>query len=370
MPHVLGLGARHAGPPWFTGVMGTGILAICLSSSPIPIPFGRALAVTLWGLDTVVFVLISACWLAGRLRDRAAVRASLADPVRAQAWGAPPMACFTIAVGLLRIGPGVLPAEICVPAAQWLFVLGVLGSLASAFVVPFWMFTTHELTRERTIGSWLLPVVPPIVASVPAALLSSTWPAALRGDLLALAYALLGIGLALAAIVTVLFYGRLVYHKVPEAAVVPTTWLVVGPLGQSIAGLIALGGAAQAVWPTIGHALLIIGVAYGVLAWGFAMYWLAMAIALTLRAARGSLAFNLGWWAFTFPVGVLTAGTDALFAQTHAALFAVAATLLLTLLATMWSLVASQTIRFAIRNATASLRSNPVASVAKLSNAA
>jgi tellurite resistance protein TehA-like permease len=134
--------------------------------------------------------------------------------------------------------------------------------------------------------------------------------------------------------------------------------------------MIALGTVAPTVWPAVGNGLATVALAYGVLVWGFAIYWLLMSIALTVRGYRHGLPFTLGWWAFTFPVGVLTAGTDALFAQTHAALFAVAATLLLTLLATMWSLVASQTIRFAIRNATASLRSNPVASVAKLSNAA
>jgi tellurite resistance protein TehA-like permease len=70
---------------------------------------------------------------------------------------------------------------------------------------------------------------------VPAALLSPTWPAEIRGDVLALAYALLGIGLVLAAITIVLFYGRLVYRNVPEGALVTTMWIVVGPLGQSIA---------------------------------------------------------------------------------------------------------------------------------------
>jgi len=233
----------------------------------------------------------------------------------------------------------------CIAAAQVLFVVGVVGSILSVSVVPYLMFTRHELTQQKAFGSWLLPVVPPIVASVPAALLSSTWAPAVRGDLLALAYALLGLGLILAAIIIVIFYSRLVYDKVPGGALVTTMWLVVGPLGQSIAGFIALGDAAKSVWPTLGYGLAMAGVAYGVLVWGFAMYWLAMAIALTLRAARKHLPFNLSWWAFTFPVGVLTAGTDALYRATHAHLFAIASLVLLGLLATMWSLVATKTVR-------------------------
>ena len=65
------------------------------------------------------------------------------------------------------------------------------------------------------------------------------------------------------------------------------------------------------------------------------MNWLAMAIVMTIRAAHEHLPFNLRWWAFAFPVGVLTAGTDALYARTSAYIFAIASILLLALLATM-----------------------------------
>lgn len=340
---------RNVGPAWFTSVMGTGILAVCATLSPIPIPFGREIAVTLWSADVVLFVLVTGLWLAAGLRSPQLLASILHDPAKAQALGAPPMACFTIAVGFLKIGAGFLPIGFCVAAAQTLFVLGIAGSVASAFVVPYFMFTEHELSSETMVGSWLLPVVPPIVASVPAALLSATWPQAIRGDMLGLAYALLGVGVILAGIIIVIFYSRLTIHKVPEGTLVTTTWLVIGPLGQSIAGIIALGGAARSVWPQFGHGLATAGLAYGILVWGFAMYWLAMAGALTIRATTRRLAFNLSWWAFTFPVGVLTAGTDALALQTHAHIFAAASIALLALLAAMWSLVATRTVLVAIR---------------------
>ena len=351
LPHLGRLGLEQVGPGWFTSIMGTGILAICLAISPVPIPFGRTLAIALWSIDTVFFAIFALLWIASAIRDRRVVLATLHDLPKAQLWGAPPMACFTIAVGFLKIGEAFLAPNVCITAGQWLWIAGVAGSIFSAFIVPYLMFTQHELTTEKTLGSWLLPVVPPIVASVPAALLSATWPPALRGDLLGLAYALLGIGAILAAIIIVIFYSRLLYHNVPDAPLVPTMWIVVGPLGQSIAGFIALGAAAKGVWPQYGDGLVTAALAYGVLVWGFAIYWLAMAIAMTLRALRKHLPFTLGWWAFTFPVGVLTAGTDALYGLTRASLFAIAAVLLLGLLATMWSLVAARTLEGAWRSA-------------------
>jgi len=347
LPNLGPLILEKAGPAWFTGVMGTGIEAICATISPLPIPAGHAIGQILWSIDCVVFALLIATMLAAAICAPRATLARVCDPAAGHAWGAPPMACFTIAVGFLDIGPGRLNSATCIHAAQLLWLVGVVGSVIVAGLMPFLMFTRHRLTREKTVGSWLLSVVPPIVASVPAALLSPTWPAAIRGDMLGLAYALLGLGMILAAILIVLFYGRLVYDNVPSPALVPTTWLVIGPLGQSIAGTIALGKAAQAVWPQFGHALTLAATAYGLLVWGFAVYWLAMAITLTIRAARTQLPFSLGWWAFTFPVGVLVAGTDALATQTHAQIFAFASLALFTLLATLWSLVVIRTLHAA-----------------------
>jgi C4-dicarboxylate transporter/malic acid transport protein len=357
------VGLEGVGPAWFTTIMGTGILAICATISPVPVPLGNAIGVALWSVDAVLFALFTALWIVSSMRTPTTLLAILRDPVKAQLLGAPPMACFTIAVGFLKIGETFLPLELCIATAQVLFCVGVVGSIASAFAVPYLMFTHYELWSEKMYGSWLMPVVPPIVASVPAALLSPTWPQAIRGDMLAFAYALLGTGVILAAIIVVIFYSRLTIHKVPDGALVTTMWLVIGPLGQSIAGIIALGSTARAVWPELGHGLAIAGLAYGVLVWGFAMYWLAMAIALTVRAARKHLPFNLSWWAFTFPVGVLTAGTDALFLQTRAHIFGIASLALLTLLATMWSLVAFKTLRGAFHTIATRERAVPSALV-------
>lgn len=336
---------RSVTPGWFTSVMGTGILAICMTLSPVTIPGLKNIAIVLWSIDACLLALLLLLWLAQGLCYPGQIRASLHDPAHAQLWGAPPMACFTVSTGFLVIGTHILNASWCIHAAQGLWLLGVAGSIFSALVVPYLMFTHHDLSIETTYGSWLLPVVPPIVASVPGALLASTWPLALRSNFLALSYVLWGIGIALAAIIIVLFYARLAYHNVPTAMLVPTLWIVVGPLGQSVAGINALGNATHAIWPTLETTLRAAGLVYGLPVWGFGMYWLVLAILVTIRAARTHLPFNLGWWAFTFPVGVLTTGTYALYARTQTAFFAVSGILLLCLLALMWTLVATHTLR-------------------------
>jgi len=43
--------------------------------------------------------------------------------------------------------------------------------------------------------------------------------------------------------------------------------------------------------------------------WGFGLWWLAMAVVLTLRYLREPFPFAMSWWAFTFPLGAYTVAT-------------------------------------------------------------
>jgi C4-dicarboxylate transporter/malic acid transport protein len=325
--------------------MGTGIVAVAEALSPSKLPLLGALSVTLWAANVVIFIGLLALWLAHGLRYPAQLRACLSDPALAQMWGAPPIACFTVALGFLVIGGPIVGPARSLAIAQGLWLVGVVGALFSALVVPYLMFTRHKISTEMTIGSWLLPIVAPLIASVPGAMLVPHWPVAWRASMLAATGALWGMGTLLSAIIILLLYSRLTYHKVPEGAQVTSLWIVLGPLGASIAGLSALGAAASALTPSAGPALRVVTLVYGLPVWGFAIYWLALSILVTLRARRVQLPFTLGWWALIFPAGVLTAATNALYMRTHTALFAGAGVGLLLLLIALWALVAVRTAR-------------------------
>ena len=90
------------------------------------------------------------------------------------------------------------------------------------------------------------------------------------------------------------------------------------------------------------------GVLYGVPVWGFAMIWLAIAAAITLRTARDHLPFSLTWWSFTFPVGTVVTGTSVLAAATQADFLRYASLGLYALLLVAWLTAAANTARGAI----------------------
>ncbi|HTI15169.1 MAG TPA: hypothetical protein VL461_11480 [Dictyobacter sp.] len=343
--HWIEMGVEQIHPGWFTCVMGTGILALCIMNLPFSHFALSFVSQSLWLADVCILISLLLLWIFHGIRFPHRLRESLHHPARAQQWGAPPMACFTISTGFMVIGDDVFDTSLCLLGSQILWCVGVIGSIFAVLIVPYLMFTRHELSIETTYGNWLMPIVPPIGAAVPGSLLAVHLPAMFHSDALIVSYVLWGGGLALAAIIIVLFYTRLVYHKVPAGELVPTMWLVIGPLGQSVTGLNALGDAANVIWPKFGDTLEDVALVYGIPAWGLGVYWLFMAALVTFRAARVHLPFSLTWWAFIYPVGVLTTGTYALYRHTHAMIFGVSGVLLACLLVCLWCIVVSRTLR-------------------------
>ena len=74
-----------------------------------------------------------------------------------------------------------------------------------------------------------------------------------RLSLLLCCYAMFGLSLIASFVIITLIWHRLAVHKVGPAHLVPTLWIVLGPLGQSITAANLLGGGRQ---PGAAQALL------------------------------------------------------------------------------------------------------------------
>ena len=83
--------------------------------------------------------------------------------------------------------------------------------------------------------------------------------------------------------------------------------------------------------------------------WGFAVLWIALATALTVRTMRRSMPFALTWWSLTFPVGTLVTGTTQLAVHTGLSSFRIAAAIAYLGLLGTWCLVAVRKFRGGLR---------------------
>jgi tellurite resistance protein TehA-like permease len=125
--------------------------------------------------------------------------------------------------------------------------------------------------------------------------------------------------------------------------------LALGPLGTGALGLLVLGHDAPAVLGAVGlgdiglvaHGIGVIG---GLMLWAYGAWWLVMAAAMTLCYLREGLPFNMGWWGFTFPLGVYTLATLNLGVQTGMGFFTVLGGLFVVALVGFWITVALRTL--------------------------
>ena len=342
---------RNLGPNWFTSVMGTGIVATAAVLLPLHTTGLRGFALGVWLLAVALLVLLLAATGLHWLRFPEQARRHHRDPAMAPFYGAPPMALLTVGAGALLVGRDIVGLAAAVQIDEILWTVGTATGLLSVIAIPYLMFTDHNFGPKDVSATWLMPVVPPMVsAATGAALIEHVSPGQPRLTLLLVCYALFGISLLASLITITLVWGRLLLHGPGPARLVPTLWIVLGPLGQSVTAAGLLGAAAVSAIPApYAGAMRAMGVLFGIPVWGFAMVWLAIAATITGRVARENLPFSLTWWSFTFPVGTVVTGTSVLALSTHAGFLRYLSVALYALLLAAWLTAATRTVRGALR---------------------
>jgi C4-dicarboxylate transporter/malic acid transport protein len=338
-------------PNWFASVMGTGIVAVAAASLPVQVPGLRAAAIVVWALAGFLFLALGIATALHWLTHRSTAQGYIHNPVMAHFYGAPPMAMLTVGAGTLLLGRDLLGLRAAVDIDWVLWFAGTTTGLVCAVTVPYLVFTSHDIRPDSAFGGWLMPIVPPMVSAATGALLLPHAPAGqLRLTMLWGCYAMFGMSLLASVVVITLVWQRLTVHKTGPARLVPTLWILLGPLGQSVTAANLLGGNAHLAVPApYSTALAAFGVVYGVPVWGFALLWACLATAITIRAARRHLPFSLTWWSFTFPIGTYVTGTNGLAAHTGATLFRATSTILYLGLVLAWAIVAARTAHGSLR---------------------
>lgn len=339
---------RDMHPGWYASVMGTAILAITAYDNPgniglvRPVAEGVAVgfAVVAYLLGAVLLVAYAVRW--ARFTD--AVKDNLRHPVLGSMHATIPAGLLVLAVMTAVVGPAFLPGDVVVPATAFLAVFGSALGLVVSVAFAYVLFV-GEHPAAAANGGWFVPPVATVI--IPLALMPlmpHVGPESAR-MLLALGYATFGMGFLLFLFTMGLLHDRLVQHPLPPAALAPSVWVGLGPVGVASMAPMALarGGADLFgdVAPTIGMISLLVST--GV--WGFGLWWLAIAISLLVRYLRaGGVPFHPGWWAFTFPLGAYTAATLTLARAWQVTVLEATAAGLFVLLLAFWVTVSVRTV--------------------------
>lgn len=339
---------RHFTPNWFTMNMGTGILFLSLHESyPSALPGQGVLTRGLWLFDMVLYLVFAILLLSRFVLFPDALGRLLRHPVQSMFLGAIPMGLVPILDGWLLFGEPVL-GHAAVSLAQTLWWMDAFLAVLFGWLVPYFMFTRQEHLLERMTAVWLLPIVSAEVTAAAGGLLARHLPPPAAEVIVTTSYVLWALSVPLALTIVVILFLRLVLHKLPHRDMAVSSWLVLGPLGTGSLGLLLLGVAAPAAFAgtplaPLGSLAYGVGVIGGLMLWGYGLWWWVMAWVLTLRYMREGLPFNMGWWGFTFPLGVYAAATLQLAHETGFVAFGVFGALLVVQLAGFWTVVTART---------------------------
>ena len=223
-------------------------------------------------------------------------------------------------------------------------------AFACAWLVPYLMFTRQDHSMQNMTAVWLLPIVAAEVTASSGGLLLGHLPTGTESiRVFWLSYVLWGISVLPALGILVILFLRMVLHKLPKRDMAVSSWLSIGPIGTGALGLLLLGEQAPRLivgtpLESIGPAIQATGIIGAAIFWGYGFWWLTLAMIITLRYVREGLPFNMGWWAFTFPIGVYAIATLTLGRITGVALFVIMGAFFVTLLAFFWLIVTGRTL--------------------------
>jgi C4-dicarboxylate transporter/malic acid transport protein len=336
-------------PGWFGAVMGTAIVGVAAYQNPgseagltrTAHGIGVAFVLLAWAMA----VLIAGPYLARIVRHPDAALADLRHPVLGALYGTLAGAIVVLAVATATVGGSLLSAHALVVVVAVLAAVGGLVAFATGVLFTYVLFTSEGTEADAANGGWFIPpVVSIIIPLTLIPLLPHVGDSAARLLLLA-GYAGLGVGLFLFLLVAAVLFGRLVFHPLPPAALAPSLWIGLGPIGVGSLALLRLAAAGQPYWGAEAATVQRVSTLAAAVLWGFGLWWLATAALLLARYLhRGRLPYGVGLWAFTFPLGAYTVATLQLARSWPSRPLEWAAAALLLLLAGFWATVTTGTL--------------------------
>ncbi|AXE76949.1 TDT family transporter [Streptomyces atratus] len=342
LPHL-----RHIGPNWYATVMGTAIVASAGVALPVHVPGLRGACTMVWALATVMLAAVLTARAGHWIAHRDQARTHLMDPAVAPFYGCLSMALLAVGGSSMVVGRDVIGHQAALALDVALYTAGTLIGLAAAVAIPYLMVVRHRVEPGTASPVWLLPVVAPMVSAALGPLLVPELPAGQWQEAMLLAcYAMFGLSLLATLVMLPLIFARLVHRGPLPLALTPTLFLVLGPLGQSTTAVNQLADVAPgAIGEPYASGFEAFAVLYGVPVMGFALMWLALALALVVRAVRNGMTFSMTWWGFTFPVGTCVTGAAGLARHTGLTAYTWLAVALYVLLVTAWAVAGVRTLR-------------------------
>jgi C4-dicarboxylate transporter/malic acid transport protein len=345
---------RQFTPNWFAATMGTGILALALTQFPIQIQGLKTIAEVLWFFNIFLFCLFTILYAARWIFFFDGAKRIFGHSVVSMFFGCIPMGLATIINGFLVFG---LPrwGHIAIDIATNLWYFDAILAFICGVSIPYMMFTRQKHSIDQMTAVWLLPVVAAeVAASSGGFLVPHISDSLMQLNIVIACYALWACSVPVAMGILVILLLRMALYKLPHVNMAASCWLALGPIGTGVLGIFILGDVSPDIFIAnqvgiYAEGLKSFSLIVGVILWGYGLWWMSIALLITLRYLRVGFPFNLGWWGYTFPLGVYAVATLKLSTLLPIVAFKVFGGILVIGLLVMWLIVGKRTISGAWR---------------------
>ncbi|KLU62835.1 potassium-tellurite ethidium and proflavin transporter [Peptococcaceae bacterium CEB3] len=328
---------RHFSPAWFAAIMGTGGFANILYLWGNLWPPSKALGLILAWLNALLLILFLIPWILRWFTHFDQLKQDLNHPVMGNFFVTMPIGIVIVATNAALMGGHFLGPQFVFIAAWIAWLIGIIGALLLSVYVAYRSLSSEQTPPQALNFAWLITPVAnigvPLIGNPLVGMLKQAGSGAAKTVLL-LNLSFYGIGFFLFLFIGAMVLSRLVRHSLPPAAMAPTFWITLGPIGVGTVTLMGLADTAKSLGllPSADTAYLLAAIF-----WGFGFWGLGIALTLSWRyLKRGGIPFSLSWWAFIFPLVAYTMASQKIAAYFSSALILVYAALLTLLLAFLW----------------------------------
>ena len=340
---------RNFSPSWFSVTMGTGVVSLILNTIPWQAQWLYYLSIIFFVLNVGLFSLAAIISLLRYTIWPEIWVVMIKDPNNSLFLGTAPMGFATIINMFVAV---------CVPAwGTWaayfawaIWILDAMAAVAVTVSLGIVLMSAHNQRSLDTItAAQLLPIATTIVLAASGSEVAGILPNPQHalGTIIA-SYVLWGMSVPMAFGVLVIYFQRLALHKMPPREVIVSAFLPLGPLGLGGFTILNLGRQARHIFPitnTIDPAAGLFayhaGIFVSLIMWSWGLVWFAFALAAIAQAHP--LPFNMGWWGFTFPLGVYSLSTIWLGKELPSLFFRVLGTIFGTAVILLWIAIAAKT---------------------------
>jgi C4-dicarboxylate transporter/malic acid transport protein len=299
---------KYFAPGWFAVIMGTGGLANILFVWQGSFSWLQYAGTGLAGLAAILYMFAIIPWLLRWFNYFEYVRRDLHHPIATNFFVTMPVATAILGTNIHVIWSQYLTqhAVFILTFATWIF--ACIGVTFFTFYTTFRLMSKEGSPQPETMNfSWIMaPIANMAVLLIgnPVLDLALQYRPDWSMSIFIANTAFLGIGFFLFIFISAIIFVRLAHHPLPPAETTPSFGIFLSAIGLAVTAIIDLAKNARTMGLMNETSIASLGAA---VIWGFGIWIVGIIILICVhQLRRGGIPFNLGWWAFIFPLAAYT----------------------------------------------------------------